>query len=293
MKSALLLAAFALQSLAAGTAHAQAPQAALTIVAAEDFYGNVARRLAGPDATITSILHSPDQDPHLFEASPSVARSLSRARIVVYNGLDYDPWMPRLLEAAKAPDRRVVVVADVLHRKTGDNPHLWYAPANMAAAARAMAAAMAATDPAGTAGYDQRLRAFLDSLGPVEARMALIRRLYPAAPVTATEPVFGPMAAALGLDMRNERFQLAVMNGTEPRVSDVAAFEADLRQHRVRVLFYNIQASDPAAKRLRDIAEAAGIPVVGVTETEPGGTDYPAWMLRQLDDVDAALRHAP
>ena len=65
----------------------------------------------------------------------------------------------------------------------------------------------------------------------------------PVPPVTATEPVFGYMAAALGLQMRNQRFQLAVMNDTEPSAGDVAAFERDLKTHKVKVLFYNKQAS--------------------------------------------------
>ena len=52
------------------------------------------------------------------------------------------------------------------------------------------------------------------------------------------------MAAALGLTMRNERFQLSIMNDTEPSARDVAAFEQDLKEHKVRVMFYNKQASE-------------------------------------------------
>ena len=74
----------------------------VSIVAAENFYGDVARQIGGNAVKVTSILSNPDQDPHLFEASPSVARSLAGARIVVYNGLDYDPWMEKLLRASKA-----------------------------------------------------------------------------------------------------------------------------------------------------------------------------------------------
>jgi zinc/manganese transport system substrate-binding protein len=97
------------------------------------------------------------------------------------------------------------------------------------------------------------------------------------------------MAKALGLDMRGQRFQLAVMNDTEPAASDVAAMETDLRQHRVRLLITNSQASDSAARRLQTVAAQAGIPTVGVTETEPHGLDYTRWMLSQLDAVDHAL----
>src|SRR5215813_14412403 len=88
-----------------------AAQTTISIVAAENFYGDVAQQIAGPDASVSSILSSPDQDPHLFEASPSVARQLTAAAIVVYNGADYDPWMAKLLAAAKSPKRTVIVAA--------------------------------------------------------------------------------------------------------------------------------------------------------------------------------------
>src|SRR4051794_15394800 len=86
--------------------------AAINIIAAENFYGDVARQIGGDSVSVTSILTNPGQDPHLFEVSPSVARLLSAAAIVVYNGADYDPWMARLLTVARSPDRKVIVVAD-------------------------------------------------------------------------------------------------------------------------------------------------------------------------------------
>ena len=57
----------------------------------------------------------------------------------------------------------------------------------------------------------------------------------------------------------------------------------------MKLFFYNSQASDEAAKRLLGIAQAAKIPVVGVTETEPPGPKFQDWMLGELQAVDAAL----
>jgi zinc/manganese transport system substrate-binding protein len=54
-------------------------------------------------------------------------------------------------------------------------------------------------------------------------------------------------------------------------------------------MFYNTQATDRLVRRLVDLAHAAKIPVVGVTETCPPGLTYQAWMLRQLDATDKAL----
>ena len=123
----------------------------------------------------------------------------------------------------------------------------------------------------------------------MHAKIAELRGRFAGTPVTATEPVFGYMAAALGFKIRNERFQLAVMNNTEPRASDVAAFENDLRKHQVRLLFYNSQASDAAAQRMVRIAQQAKVPVVGVTETEPAGKTYQDWMMGELNAVAQAL----
>ena len=82
-------------------------------------------------------------------------------------------------------------------------------------------------------------------------------------PATATEPVFGYMFEALGMDVRNEPFQLAVMNDTEPSPSQIAAFEDDLKTGKVKLLVYNSQASDPLAERMLKLAKASKIPVVG------------------------------
>jgi zinc/manganese transport system substrate-binding protein len=277
-------------ALLAGPAAAQTPVA---IVAAENFYGDVAQQIAVANATVNSIMSNPDQDPHLFEASPSVARLLSGAAIVIYNGADYDPWMTKLLSATRAPSRKVIVVADLVHRKAGDNPHLWYDPPTMPALASTLAGALSERDPAHKSDYDAKLSAFLASLQPIDAKLAELRQKFADIPVTATEPVFGYMATALGFKMRNERFQIAVMNNAEPRASDVAAFENDLRRHTVRLMFYNSQATDTAARRLLRIAQQSKIPVVGVTETEPPGKTYQDWMTSELDAIAQALSNAP
>lgn len=270
----------------------QTAAAQTRVVAAENFYGDIARQIGSATVQVTSILSNPDQDPHLFEASPSVARAIAAADVVAYNGVDYDPWMAKLL-AAGARTQRVIVVADLTGATPGSNPHLWYAPATIPAFARALAEQLTLADPAHAGAFNTGLQRVLASLQTLQDRVAALRRRYAGTPVTATEPVFGLMAQALGLDMRNERFQLAVMNDTEPSASDVAAVEQDLRQRRVKLFIYNSQATDTAAKRLLTIARTAGVPVIGVTETEPAGMDYQTWMMSQLDALDRALSPHP
>jgi zinc/manganese transport system substrate-binding protein len=283
-RTALGLAAFAFL-----LACAHAADAPLAVVAAENFYGDVARQIGGDRVAVVSLMNNPDQDPHLFETTPGTVRKITEAQIVITNGADYDSWMDKLIGAAPRPGRVVIDVAKLVGRKAGDNPHLWYEPATMPAAAKAMAEAFGAADAAHKPDYDARLKTFLASLKPLNDKIAAIRAKFAGAPVTASEPVFGYMADALGLKMRNERFQLSIMNDTEPAARDVAAFEQDLKDRKVRVMFFNKQASDKAVERLVNLAGKSRIPVVGVTETAPPGQSYQDWMLGELNDTEKAL----
>ena len=229
-------------------------------------------RSAAADVKVTSILSNPDQDPHLFEASPSVARALSAAPIVVYNGADYDPWMEKLLAAAPGTGRRSSSWPTSSAKKPGDNPHIWYDPRDHAglrqgAGRRARPNAIRRTQ----AEYQQRLGAVRASLQPIQAKIAALRTKLAGTPVTATEPVFGYMVAALGMQMRNERFQLAVMNDTEPSASDVAAFENDLRNASGAAA--GLQQPGDATRRRSacwSIAKPSHVPVVGVDRDRAG-----------------------
>jgi zinc/manganese transport system substrate-binding protein len=283
------LAAFALAAAALAITPAGAADDKIAVVAAENFYGDLARQIGGDRVNVVSIMSNPDQDPHLFETTPGIVKQIAAAQIAIVNGADYDPWMEKLMAAAPRSGRVVINAAALTKHKAGDNPHLWYDTAVILTVARALDAAFAKADAAHAKDYDARLKTLEASLKPLNDKIAAIRGKYAGAAVTASEPVFGYMAQALGLKMRNERFQLAIMNDTEPSAKDVAAFERDLKEHKVRVLFFNKQASSKVVQHLVELARANGIAVVGITETEPPDATYQDWMLGQLNATEKAL----
>jgi len=266
--------------------------APVKIVAAENVYGGIAQAIGGPGVEVVSVLANPDQDPHLFETAPSLARQIAQAQVLIVNGAGYDPWMDRLMAIAPRADRLVVNVAALAGKKEGDNPHLWYDPTAMQKVAAAIADSLSKLDPRQADVYSGRLKETLAGLARIQTRVAALRQKWQGTPVTATEPVFGPMADALGLAMRNQQFQLAVMNDTEPSARDIAAFEDDLRQRRVKALIYNKQVSGKLSERMIAIAKASRVPVVAVTETQPADISFTDWMLSQLDALDRALANS-
>jgi zinc/manganese transport system substrate-binding protein len=261
----------------------------LNIVAAENFYGDLARQIGGSHVAVTSILANPDDDPHLFETSPSTARTIADAKIIIYNGADYDPWMDKLLSASTSKDRTTIIAADLIGKKSGDNPHLWYNPATLPAIAKALTADLSKRDPANAVHYEANLKAFQTSLEAIDKEIADVKKTYAGTEVTATEPVFGYMAEALGLKMLNYDFQVALMNDAEPSPTQVAAFENSLKDGSAKILFYNSQVTDEATTRLLDLAKQNKVTVIGVTETEPAGLTIQTWFGGQLEAVQKAL----
>ena len=251
------------------------------IVAAENFYGGVARQIAGQAASVISILGNPNQDPHQFATDAATARVVADADIVIYNGLGYDDWMEKLLGVRGKAGRVVIRVADLTSAAAGSDPHIWYDPRTMPALAARLAEVLK---------QPRNLADFQEEMSKMSAKIAEIKSARHGTPVTATEPVFGYMAAALGFKMENTGFQLAVMNDTEPAFQQTADFEKSLREKSVKILFYNSQVADPATERMRNIAKESGLPVIGISETQPTeAKDYVDWMLAELNSVEAAL----
>ncbi len=268
----------------------EAPRAqVIHIAAAQRVYADVIEQLGGPYVQVATLASQPNQDPHMLAITPKVGRDLAAARLVVYNGAAYDAWLTPLLAASHAPHRAEIAVAALINKRAGDNPHIWYLPEALRALARAVHTFLLETDPAHTEQYDARLQHFLASLEPIQAQIAVLRTRYQGVPVTATEPVFEYMAQAIGLQIRQQSFQRAVMMEAQPSARDVLSFQTDLQQQRVKLLIYNTQTSGDMARHMLALARASHIPVLLITETLPEGQTYQAWILKQLQTLDQCL----
>ena len=282
MRFAFLLLALLLGSLSSGSA-------AIKIVAAENFYGQVAKEIGGDEVEVTSILTNPDQDPHLFTVNVQTAKAIAKAQIVILSGIDYDPWMADMAAAHPNAKRRTIRVASLIEASNGDNPHIWYNPAVMPVFAKKLAADLAEIDPDHAKAFEANLAGFLTSLQPLTDKIAAMKSHFSGVDVIATEPVFGCMSDALGLKMHALGFQNHVMNDTEPTARESEEFETLLKTKKVKVLFYNGQVTDPVTTRMQELARKSGIPIVGVSETLPAGQTYVTWMLAQLNTLEKAL----
>jgi zinc/manganese transport system substrate-binding protein len=237
-------------------------------------------------------MSNPNTDPHTFEASASVARTVSEAQLVVQNGVGYDTFMDTIEKAAPSSSRKLIVVQNLLGLPAGTpNPHLWYRPGTMPAVANAIAADLAAIQPAHAAYFRANAARFVESLAGWNQAIAAFKAKYPHVPVATTEPVADYLLQAIGADnLTPFAFQADVMNGTDPSAQDVAVERSLLTQHKVKAFVYNQQVTDSLTDSFITLARQNGIPVVGVYETMPvPGYHYQSWMMTELQDLQKAV----
>jgi zinc/manganese transport system substrate-binding protein len=274
----------------APTAAAAQQKNVIDVVAAENFWGNIASQLGRPDISVTSLITNPNADPHLFETDAADAAKLALARVVIENGAGYDGWMGSLLDADSGHPT-IVNAASVLHVTGSDpNPHLWYDIPKVPEVAAAISEALTNVDPKDASVFRSNLRRFDNSLAPLTAVLATIRSRFAGAPVAYTERVPGYALAVAHLAVKTpEGFARAIEDGEDPGPADTLAMDQLITKHRIDVLLYNVQTVTPVTTQVRALAQKSGIAIVGVSETMPTSDHaYQEWQLSQL----TALLHA-
>ena len=169
------------------------------VVAAENFYGDIASQIGGSHVAVTSILSDPNADPHLFEPGTRNGLAVSQAALVIQNGVGYDSFMQKLEDAAPSSraDRGHDRPRARGHRRR-PNPHLWYDVPRLGRIAARDRGGLGRADPAHRADYRAGLARFERSLAPLQREVAAIRARFGGTPVAYTEPVPGYLLAAGG-----------------------------------------------------------------------------------------------
>ncbi len=296
LKPPVLVVASALALALAGCSpsqHDNADDGVVRIVASTNVYGDIAQTVGGANVEVMSIIEDPTADPHQFEANGRVQLALSQADIVIVNGGGYDDFATTMLDASGNEDAIVidaVELSGIDADAEGFNEHVWFDYPTVQIVVQEIADALQQVDR-GDAGT------YVDGAGRLDAGLqSLIARadgLQPVAEgsgVVITEPVPLYLLMSTGL-----------VNLTPPGFSEAIEEDADvpaallqqvlnlIADGSAAVVVYNEQTGGPQTDAILDIAAENGVPVIGVTETLPTGTDYLRWQNGYLDLLSAAL----
>jgi zinc/manganese transport system substrate-binding protein len=266
----------------------------VSVVAAENQYGNVAAQIGGRYVQVSSVVSNPNTDPHTYEVSPSVAGEVAAAGVVIQNGVGYDSFMNKIESASPNSERKIVDVQRLLGLPDSTpNPHLWYDPSTMPAVAAAVGNDLAGLDPSHAVYFHTNVAKFDASLQPWLHAIDTFKSQHKGTTAATTEPVADDLLTAMGIDnLTPFGFQADVMNGTDPSPQGIELEDGLLSKHEVKFFAYNQQVVDALTESVRADAQHSHVPVVGVYETMPTpGFTYQSWMLAETDAIATAVEH--
>ena len=264
------------------------------VVAAENVWGSIASQVGGTHVRVVSIITNPDTDPHDYEPTATDARTLASARLVVENGVGYDPWVKKFL-AADSGNATLRSVGDVLGLADGANPHRWYNPTDVQTVIGQLVRDFQKLDPADRAYFAAQQAQFeTTALAKYRATIAAIKAKFAGTKVGASESIFEMLAPALGLDLITPpSFLKAISQGTDVSAGDKQTIDEQIKNHEIKIYVYNSQNVTPDVQAQLTEVKRLHIPYATITETlVPANATYQEWQTTQLLGIEAALARA-
>ena len=271
---------------------AQAANPPVQIAASISILGDIAAQIGGQVVSVQSLV-GPGQDAHTFQPAPDQAKMLSKADLIVINGLRLEGWMDRLIQASGTKAKLTVASAGLKPRQMEDDeaetkgamvldPHAWQDPRNGALYARNIAAAIIQLRPEAKEDVEARLKSYLLELKTIDANAHKVFDAVPVAQrkIITSHDAFGYMAAAYGLTVMAP---VGLSTEAEPSAADVAKLINQIRKEKVHTVFIE-NMSDP--RLIRQIAKDSGAKVGGelyADSLSPANGDAPSYL--------ALLRH--
>ena len=266
--------------------HQQKP---IRVVTGMNFYGEVAKEVAGSHGQVISFIDNASVDPHDYQPGTKQSQQLGEANVVIENGLGYDAWLNKLVKASANQDLKVITVSYLVGKKAGDNEHIWYDPATVKKLANDLAVQYGKIDPAHKKEYQRNAKKYLASLQPLDQEIAKVKKQVNAnnKQVAVSEPVFDYALENLGYQVMNPHFEKAVEDGSDPSPQDISEIQDAIKNHQLAFFVDNSQTSDKVVENLVKLAKENNVPVLKVTETKPNGKNYTEWMLDQYKALAA------
>ncbi|MCA3449883.1 MAG: zinc ABC transporter substrate-binding protein [Rhodobacter sp.] len=182
----------------------------LRVIATFSILGDIVANVGGDRVAVTTLV-GPDGDAHVFQPAPADAQAVAGAQVIVANGLGFEGWMDRLIEAS-GTQAALVTAADGVtpiafgeeehaeeeghdhdhdhaqgeahdhdhaeeeaghegHDHGAFDPHAWQSVTNVALYVGNIERGLAAADPAGAETYAANAAAYLAELDALDAEI--------------------------------------------------------------------------------------------------------------------------
>jgi zinc/manganese transport system substrate-binding protein len=249
----------------------------LQVVTSFSILADMTHQVGKDHIQITNMV-GPDADAHTYEPTPDDAKALLKARLIIKNGLGFEPWLDRLVTSAETKAPIISASRGVIPRSldedgaTVPDPHAWHNLANTELYIANITKALIAADPANSADYERNSQTYLKQ---VHALLAEAKAKFGSLPpgnrkIVTSHDAFGYLGQAYGIEFMAPQ---GLSTEREPSAAEVAALITQIRQARVKAVFMeNIKD----ARLLKQIADESGAQIGGTLYSDALAASGPA-----------------
>ncbi|TGQ41222.1 zinc ABC transporter substrate-binding protein AztC [Mesorhizobium sp. M00.F.Ca.ET.216.01.1.1] len=274
IRAALAMSVITLSAFGASSAFA----APLKVVASFTIIADFAKNVGGDRVNVTTIV-GPDGDTHVYEPSPADAVAMAGADVVLVNGLHFEGFLQRLIDASATKATISVLTkgvtpisfkpefaeadaaegADTGGGKTATDPHAFQSIANAKIYVKNVADAFCATDKEGCDSYKANAASYTQKLDALESDVQTAIQSIPENKrvVITSHDAFGYFEQAYGLTFLAPE---GVSTESEPSAADVAKLVSQVKQDKAAAIFIE-NITNP--RLIEQIASETGIKVGG------------------------------
>lgn len=275
--------------------------APLQVSALHPLLADLARQVGGERVTVFDLVGE-GGNPHRFEPRPADLQQMQASALVLAAGMNQEPYLNRLKDTLQGVTvlevgstiPSLAVGADAVysccpeHATGTPDPHWWHGVDNMRRAARVVAQAMAAKDPAGQPAYLANASAYGARLERLQrwARSELAKVPRSQRKLVTAHNAFGYFAKEFGFEV----IAVAGLNREQNNSpQELAATIAAVKQAGVKAIFPEQNAN---SKVLQSIATAAGATLAVPLISDGNGTGNEAGFEAMIRHNVAAITRA-
>ncbi len=298
--SVLLAASLALAPISAAWAQATGDGDRLKVVTSFSILRDWVRIVGGDRVDVTTLV-GPGADAHVYVPTPADAKVLGAAKLIVVNGLGFEGWMERLVQASATKAPVVTASAGVMPRQAGNlgrnstarnDPHAWQSVHNAKIYVANIRDGLVRVDPQGRSAYEANAAAYLQQLDLLDADTRRAIATIPPArrKVITTHDAFAYFGAEYGITFIATQ---GVSTETEASARDVARIIALVREEKIPAIFFE-NVVDP--RLLKRIAAETGARIGGtlfsdaLTAATGAAPTYVDMMRHNVREIGDALK---
>ncbi len=242
----------------------------LRVVTTTTMLADLSRQIGGDAVEVTGLM-GPGVDPHLYQASAGDVDVMSKADVVVYNGLHLEGKMSDVFENFTKLDKKIFAAGDALtsthvmeYEHEGvrvEDPHIWFDVKNWQAAAQALTEVFAEADPANADLYRKNYEQYAAELAAADQYVAARALEIPqdSRVLVTAHDAFQYFARAYQFEVRGLQ---GVSTASEAGTADVSGLADFIAARKIKAIFVESSIPHKTIEAVQEACRARGWDVV-------------------------------